>query len=204
MIGSLRGRLLDRSLSGEALIEVGGVGYRVIAGPATVARLGDLDAEVFVWTYHHIREDAQVLYGFAARQERETFEALIGAHGVGPALALAILTVHPPEALARVVASEDVDGLCLVPGVGKKTAARLLIELKSRLDAVPTAAPTAADGTAPDGSSGAGGTALADVRHGLAGLGYGPEEVADATRDLEGHDSGAMLKEALKRLAGGR
>lgn len=204
MIGSLRGRLLDRSLTGEVLVEVNGVGYRVTAGPATVARLGDLDTEVFVWTYHHIREDAQVLYGFASRLERETFEALIGAHGVGPALALAILTVHPPDALARVVAADDVAGLCLVPGVGKKTAARLLIELKSRLDAVPTDPPASADTVGADGSRGSAGSALADVRGGLAGLGYGPDEVAEATRDLQGDDAGVMLKEALKRLAGGR
>lgn len=204
MIGSLRGRLLDRSLGGEVLIEVGGVGYRVTAGAGTVARLGEVDSEAFVWTYHHIREDSQVLYGFATKHERETFEALIAAHGVGPALALAILTVHPPEALARIVASDDVAGLCLVPGVGKKTAARLLIELKSRLDSVPSPPPTGAAGEADGSRPQPGGSALADVRDGLAGLGYAPEEVAEATRDLQGDDAGAMLKEALKRLAGGR
>jgi Holliday junction DNA helicase RuvA len=201
VIGSLRGRLLDRSTTGEVLVEVGGVGYRVAAGPATAARLGDLDSEVFVWTHHHIREDSQVLYGFASRRERETFELLIGAHGVGPALALAILTVHPPDDLARVVATDDVAGLCLVPGVGKKTAARLLIELKSRLDHVPggaTSLPAPADGRDPVSS------ALADVREGLAGLGYGPDEIAEATRGLEGGDAGALLKQALKALAGGR
>lgn len=205
MIGSLRGRLLDRSLSGEVLVETtSGVGYRVTAGPATVARLGDVDAEVFVWTYHHIREDSQVLYGFASKVERETFEALLGAHGVGPALALAILTVHPPDALARVVAGEDLAGLCLVPGVGKKTAARLLIELKSRLDNVPTDATIAAGRGDDEGAGSSGGSVRADVRDGLAGLGYGPEEVAEATRDLEGTDAGIMLKEALKKLAGSR
>lgn len=201
MIGSLRGILLDRSLGGEVLVEVGGVGYRVNAGPATVARLGDVDSEVFVWTYHHIREDTQVLYGFATKNERSTFEALIGAHGVGPALALAILTVHPPDALARVVAADDVAGLCLVPGVGKKTAARLLIELKSRLDGVLTDATIDAIGSGTDSSATAG-SALADVRDGLTGLGYGPDEVAEATRDLQGEDAGTMLKEALKRLGG--
>ncbi len=204
MIGSLRGRLLDRSTTGEVLVEVGGVGYRVTAGPATAARLGDPDTEVFVWCYHHIREDAQVLYGFASRLERETFEALIGAHGVGPALAMAILTVHPPDALARIVATDDVAGLCLVPGVGKKTAARLLIELKSRLDAVPTVVDVTDDGHDAGGEGGRGTFPLADVRDGLAGLGYGPDEIAEATRDLQGSDPGTMLKEALKRLAGGR
>lgn len=203
MIGSLRGVLLDRSPGGEALVEVSGIGYRVVAGPATVARLGDLDSEVFVWVHHHIREDAQVLYGFAARHERDTFEALIGAHGVGPALALAILTVHPPDALARVVAADDVAGLCLVPGVGKKTAARLLIELKSKLDGVLSDSTIAAVGGGDGAVAGAGGgAALADVRDGLAGLGYGSDEIAEATRDLQGDDAGAMLKQALNRLGG--
>lgn len=200
MIGSLRGTLLDRTVDGQALIEVAGVGYRVTAGPATVARLGDLDAEVFVWVHHHVREDAQTLYGFATRDERDAFEALLGAHGVGPALALAILSVHGPAALYRVLAEDDVGALCLVPGVGKKTAARLLIELKSRLQ-VPL-------GDAPVTGAGAVDQPVAvrsDVRDALAELGYGPEEIVEATRDLpEGNDPGALLKEALKRLAASR
>ncbi|HSL56442.1 MAG TPA: Holliday junction branch migration protein RuvA, partial [Acidimicrobiales bacterium] len=134
MIGSLRGTLLDRSLEGEVLVEVGGVGYRVTMSPTAAVAIGELDDEVFVHVHHHIREDEQRLYGFATRDERVAFQALLGAHGVGPALALAILTVHPPAALARVLADDDLAALCLVPGVGKKTAARLLIELKSRFD----------------------------------------------------------------------
>lgn len=204
MIGSLRGRLLHRAVTGEVLIEVGGVGYRVQAGPTTAARLGDLDAEVFVWTHHHVREDAETLYGFATRDERDAFEALLGAHGVGPALALAILSVHPPVNLARVLANDDAAALCLVPGVGKKTAARLLIELKARLD-VPLGdgAPVGVDtGVHPDGAASP--SVRADVRDGLAGLGYGPEEIAEATRDLPEGDAGDLLKEALRRLAGAR
>lgn len=199
MIGSLRGALLDRSVAGEVLIEVGGVGYRVQAGPATAARLGDVGAEVFAWIHHHVREDADTLYGFASKAERDAFEALLGAHGVGPALALAILSVHPPANLARVLAEEDIAALCLVPGVGKKTAARLLIELKSRLD-------LSFDGDSVPGSpqeaSGGETNARADVRDALAGLGYGPEEIAATTRDLPDGDSGEMLREALRRLAG--
>lgn len=200
MIGSLRGDLLDRSIAGEILVEVAGVGYRVQAGPVTAARIGDLGAEVFVWTHHHVREDAATLFGFASKSERDAFEALLGAHGVGPALALAILSVHPPANLARVLAEDDVAALCLVPGVGKKTAARLLIELKTRLD-VPLAdgPPT----TAGDGS-GASPSARADVRDALAGLGYSPEEIAAATRELPEGDAGGLLKEALRRLASTR
>jgi Holliday junction DNA helicase RuvA len=201
MIGSLRGTLLERTPDGELLVEVAGVGYRVQAGPATAALLGDVGAEVRVWTHHHVREDAQVLYGFATRDERVTFEALISAHGVGPALALAILSVHDPLALRRVLADDDVSALCLVPGVGKKTAARLLVELKSRL-ALPEG-----DVAAVLGAVGAtGGVAAApsvrgDVRDALAALGYGPDEIAEATRDLpEGDDVAALVSEALRRV----
>lgn len=202
MIGSLRGTLLDRSLTGEILIEVHGVGYRVQAGPATSARLGDLGGEVFAWIHHHVREDADTLYGFASKDERDAFEALLGAHGVGPALAMAILSVHPPVNLARVLADDDVAALCLVPGVGKKTAARLLIELKAKLD-VPLGDGVVAD---PSGTAGPGApaSARADVRDALAELGYGPEEIAEATRELPEGDSGTLLKEALRRLAGAR
>ncbi|MFN8018566.1 MAG: Holliday junction branch migration protein RuvA [Acidimicrobiales bacterium] len=200
MIGSLRGTLLDRSLAGEILVEVQGVGYRVQAGPATSARLGDIGGEVFCWVHHHVREDADTLYGFASKDERDAFEALLGAHGVGPALAMAILSVHPPANLARVLADDDVAALCLVPGVGKKTAARLLIELKAKLD-VPLG-----DGVpAIDGEPASAATSVrADVRDALVELGYAPEEIAEATRDLPDGDAGVVLKEALRRLAGAR
>jgi Holliday junction DNA helicase RuvA len=200
MIGSLRGTLLDRAVTGEILVEVGGVGYRVLAGPATSARLGDLGGEVFCWIHHHVREDADTLYGFASKDERDAFEALLGAHGVGPALAMAILSVHPPANLARVLADDDVAALCLVPGVGKKTAARLLIELKAKLD-VPLS--DTVPGVEP-GVPGAAPSARADVRDALAELGYGPEEIAEATRELPEGDAGDLLKEALRRLAGAR
>ena len=202
MIGSLRGTLLDRAITGEVLIEVQGVGYRVQAGPVTAARLGDVGGEVFAWVHHHVREDADTLYGFASKADRDAFEALLSAHGVGPSLALAILSVHPPANLARVLAEDDVAALCLVPGVGKKTAARLLIELKTKLD-VPLGdgVPSGLDG---DAGSGASPSARADVRDALEGLGYGPEEIAEATRDLPEGNPGALLKEALQRLASAR
>ncbi len=101
------------------------------------------------------------------------FEALLGAHGVGPALALAILAVHAPADLRRAVAADDADALCLVPGVGKKTAARLLIDLKARLD-VPEIDLTAVNGSTP--IQAAGPRALADVREALIGLGYSNDE----------------------------
>jgi Holliday junction DNA helicase RuvA len=195
VIGSLRGRLLDRGAD-EILIEVGGIGYRVTVTPATVVAIGDLGDDGFVYVHHHVREDAQTLYGFPTRDERACFEILIGAHGVGPSLALAILSVHSPESLRRTLADDDVASLCLVPGVGRKTAARLLVELKSRLDVpdVDLAAVTAA-------SSSAERSVRADVREALVGLGYGPDEIRSALADLDDDgDPAIALKHALQRV----
>jgi holliday junction DNA helicase RuvA len=210
VIGSLRGRLLDRGTS-EVLVEVAGVGYRVTIAPTTAVALGDPGDEVFVWVHHHIREDAETLYGFAGRDERVTFEALLGAHGVGPALALAILSVHAPGALTRILLEDDVAALCLVPGVGKKTAARLLVELKSRLDIPDADLASAVSAGSAAGANGAGAAGLgpasarADVRAALAGLGYTGDEIREATLDLpdEG-DAAELLRAALSRLATGR
>jgi Holliday junction DNA helicase RuvA len=190
-------------------IEVGGVGYLVVVSPTTAVALGNEGDEVFVWVHHHVREDAQTLYGFASRDERITFEALLGAHGVGPSLALGILSVHAPLALARILADDDVAALCLVPGVGKKTAARLLIELKARLDIpIGDVAPAVAAGGNGHGhghgdSAGvAARSARADVRDALAGLGYSPDEIRTATAELpDDGDASALLREALHRLA---
>lgn len=202
MIGSLRGTLLERWGAGEVLVEVAGVGYRVTVTPTTVVALGELGDEVFLHVHHHRREDAEVLYGFLGGDERRCFEALLGAHGVGPALALAILAVHSPPALARVLADDDLAALCLVPGVGKKTAARLLVELKSRLD-VPGLEQAAVAGSA-GGGPGSATSARGDVREALAGLGYGPDEVGEVLRALpEDGDPAELLREALQRLAVG-
>jgi Holliday junction DNA helicase RuvA len=203
MIGSLRGQLLDRGAS-EVLVEVAGVGYRVVTAPTTTIGLGELGAEVFVWVHHHVREDAETLYGFASRDERTTFEALLGAHGVGPSLALAILSVHAPVELSRILLEDDVAALCLVPGVGKKTAARLLVELKSRLDIPESALQPVTTGS--NGSSaGAIDTVRADVRSALAGLGYSPDEIRAATTDLPADgDAAELLRTALAHLARGR
>lgn len=203
MIGSLRGTLLDRWPDGEVLVEVAGIGYRVTVTPGTATDLGERGSEVFVHVHHHRREDAETLYGFTAVEERMVFEALLSAHGVGPSLALAILGVHPPASLVRVLADDDLAALCLVPGVGKKTAARLLVELKSRLD-VPglDAAALAGSDAGAAGGDHRDSSPLSDVRDALANLGYGPDEVAAAVRELpDGVDSSEGLRLALQRLA---
>ena len=136
MIGLLRGAVVVRTGEGEVIIDVGGVGYRVAVTPATAAGLvtAGSGAEATLFVHTHVREDAIVLYGFVHDDERRCFEVLLGSHGVGPALALAIMAALSPAALSTAVLEEDLETLCTVPGVGRKTAARLLIELKSRLD----------------------------------------------------------------------
>ena len=201
MIGSLRGELLARSPDAELLVEVSGIGYRVQSTPRTAAAAARMGSEVFLHVSHVVREDAQTLYGFSTLDERRTFEALVGARGVGPALALSILAVHHPDTLRRAVATDDVDTMCLVPGVGTKTAVRLLVELKSRLDLPEVDAPPGA-GDAPAVPA-AHDDARTDVRVALDGLGYGSEEIRGVLAELPADDDvGRLLREALRRLAG--
>ena len=201
MIGSLRGTVLERLDDATVLVEVGGVGYLVAVTPRTLAEL-EPSSPVFLYVHHHIREDAQTLYGFAGREERDVFETLIGTHGVGPALGLAILSTHSPRALRLAIATDDVSALCLVPGVGRKTAQRLLVELKSRLDGsgdVDLRA-LAADGASPSAATGP--SAHADVRDALVGLGYGNEEIAGVVGQLPlDGDASDLLRQALQKLA---
>jgi Holliday junction DNA helicase RuvA len=197
MIGSVRGELLDRT-DAELLVEVGGLGYRVSVTPATVQEVGEIGSSVFLHVHHHRREDAETLYGFTSIEERRVFETLIGTHGVGPALGLAILSVHSPLGLRHVLATDDVAALCLVPGVGKKTAARLLVELKSRLALPDTDLPTGAATPSVPGSA----SVRSDVRDALSALGYGADEIGRALAELpEQGESSELLRAALQRLA---
>lgn len=195
MIGSLRGEILERDLDGSVLIEIGGIGYVVHVSHRALAEL-EPSTTAFLYIHHHIREADQQLFGFLTRDERVTFQTLIGTHGVGPALAMAIIATHPPVALVDIVASQDVASLTLVPGVGKKTAERLLVELKSRL-ALPVL-----DGA---GGSASGGSVMADVREALSGLGYGDGEIRDTLRELTSTgDAAELLRDALKALGARR
>jgi holliday junction DNA helicase RuvA len=196
MIGSLRGQVLERDLAGWVLVEVAGVGYVVHVSPRALAEL-EPSTPAFLYVHHHIREDAQQLYGFLTRDERATFQTLISTHGVGPALAMAIIATHPPVVLVDIVANGDVAALTLVPGVGKKTAERLLIELKSRLQ-VPVL-------DAVGGGGSAGSSAVADVREALSNLGYADVEIREALRELPpGDDASMLLRDALKLLGARR
>jgi Holliday junction DNA helicase RuvA len=194
VIGSLRGEVAERSLGGEVLVEVGGVGYRVHVPLSAVSAL-EPGTSARLFTHQHVRDDAIVLFGFPTRDERDTFEVLITASGVGPKLALAILSVHAPPALRRCLADDDLDALVAVPGVGKRTAQRLLVDLKTRLD-VPDLDLTAVPGS-PTAS------VRAEVRDALTGLGYSAEEVREVLNQVtEAETVEELLREALRVLAG--
>jgi Holliday junction DNA helicase RuvA len=180
VIGSLRGVLLDRSADDELLIEVGGIGYRVQVTAAASVGIGAVNDEVFLFIHRAVREDSDTLYGFESASERRVFEILISAHGVGPALGLAILGVHGPDALRRAVADEDVAALNSKLGVAGD----------------PGSVPS------PTGAQSAGSAARSDVRAALEGLGYGADEIVAVLSDVDPDgDSGVLLKEALRRLA---
>ncbi len=195
MIGSLRGVVLERFAPSTVLVEVAGVGYLCTVTTQTFAEL-EPTVQVFLHTHQHIREDAHTLFGFVSRIERDTFNVLIGTHGIGPSMAMAILGTYGPSALVGIVASNDVAGLTVVPGVGKKTAERLMVELKSRLSL---------DDMVPAGSGESVNSAAADVREALTALGYGAEEIRDTMRQLtDSHGTESMLRDALALLGARR
>jgi holliday junction DNA helicase RuvA len=191
VIGSVRGTVVERDVSGEVLVEVGGVGYRVLVPLGAIATL-EPGGRAFLFTHLHVRDDAMTLYGFPTREERDTFEVLLAAAGVGPTLALKILSVHAPSTLAAAVADEDLDALTQVPGVGKRTAERLMIELRARLE-LPEAASARARGDDP--------RPRVEVREALTTLGYAPEEIRAVLGKLP--DDGSveeLLRSALREL----
>ncbi len=193
MIGSLRGTVLERLVDGSALIEVSGIGYVVHVTPKTLAEL-EPTSPAFLYVHHHIREDSQLLFGFITRDERSLFQTLIAAHGVGPTMAMSILATHAPAALVDIVASSNLSALTLVPGVGKKTAERLLVELRGKL------ALTAEIGTTSS-------SAVGEVQQALVNLGYTESEVREALQDIASgvsHDAAAMLRSALSFLGARR
>lgn len=212
MIGSLRGKVIDVDVvadkgHGEVLLEVGDIGYRLTVTSATLAGFGSGETDCFLFVHHHFWDADQKLFGFATKDERIAFEALLTAHKVGPALALAILGTYPPTQLAQVLAADDVGALCDVPGVGKKTAQRLLVDLKSVL-VLPVL--DSIDGAAIDlNTSQAASNALSDVRAALESLGYSSEDIRagvqaldlGATSGEDTPDSGELLKLALRALA---
>jgi Holliday junction DNA helicase RuvA len=190
--------VVEEKLEGTAIVDVSGVGYLVHLSAASLAALPPRGERTTLRIHTHVREDALDLYGFATEEEQEVFRALVGVKGVGPRAAQNILSGIEPRELAQAVAHGDVARLTRVPGVGKKTAERLVVELKDELLALARAA-------GPAKGKAAGGI-LEQLAQALVGLGYKPaqaEEAAQALRDeVEGRTLDELLREALKRMRG--
>jgi len=187
MIGRIRGVLAERTGLG-VLVDTGGVGYEVAMPARDIAALPPVGEEVVVHTHLHVREDVMALYGFSSEEGRDLFRDLIGASGVGPKLALAILATLTPEQLRVALAAEDVDTLTAVPGIGKRSAQKLVLDLRARL-------------AMPEGELVGAGGALSDVRGALEGLGYASSEIREALQGLDTSQAPeVLLRAALQKL----
>lgn len=188
MIGFLRG-VLSAKQPPSLLLDVGGVGYEVSAPMSTFYQLPDVGTQVMIFTHLIVREDAHALYGFASEAERGLFRALIKVNGVGPRMALGILSGLSAEEFSRCIQQGDAASLQRLPGIGKKTAERLIIEMRDRLPDSGTAALPAAD-IAQD--------PVREATEALLALGYKPQEAGKLLKQIE---SGAETVEDLIRLA---
>ncbi len=186
MIGWLRGRVVILHASGTLVLDVNGVGYEVSLASAEELRVGD-DVELFVYT--QVRTDAIVLFGFRSYDDREFFSTLLVTPGVGPSTALAALRTMPTSELRAAIESGDVKRVAQIPGIGAKTASRIVLELRGKLVEVPTKEPASVTPRA------------SDIEEALRSLGYAPGEIRDA---LDGvtlpDDESAALRIALQRL----
>lgn len=201
MIGRIQGILLEKQVP-DLLIDVGGVGYEVLAPMSTCFRLPATGEQVLLHTHFVVREDAQLLYGFADKNERQLFRELIKVNGVGPKLALAILSGMDVDGFIRCVHEGDTASLVKLPGVGKKTAERLLIEMKDRLKAweLPASLPAA---TLQEQHAAA--DFVADAESALVALGYKPQEASRAIAKVQADDidnSEELIRRALKNMVG--
>jgi len=194
VIASLSGQIRARDAEGIVL-DVAGVGYRVAMPSRSLDRL-DVSGEVFVHTYLHVREDVMCLYGFMDTGERDFFELLKGVSGVGPKVAISILSAYGPADLRRAVLNKDIAVFQSISGIGKKTAERLVLELKDKVGDLGAA------GEGPTGESGTGGNGSYRLaREALVSLGY---NFAEAESALSGSDPGEeveeLVRQALKRI----
>ncbi|MCI1010580.1 Holliday junction branch migration protein RuvA [Pseudomonas oryzihabitans] len=199
MIGRLRGTLAEKQPP-HLLLDVGGVGYEVEVPMTTLYRLPAQGEVVTLHTHLVVREDAHLLYGFGEKRERELFRELIRLNGVGPKLALALMSSLEVDELVRCVQAQDTAALVKVPGVGKKTAERLLVELKDRFKAwenLPAIAPLVLPNQAAVAAS-----AEADAVSALVALGFKPQEASRAIAAVEGEDlsSEELIRRALKGM----
>ena len=202
MIASLRGVLAEKG-TGHCVIETGGVGYRVSVSSHTARRLPDVGEDVFLHTHQVVREDALQLFGFGLLDERGLFEMLITVSGVGPKLALAVLSGLEPPALARAIREENVAMLVGIPGVGRKTAERLVVELRDKLELAVTAQgrekEPEARGVLPKSER------FDDAVAALVRLGYSPSQAQEVLRKVAASEEDlsleALVRQSLARLS---
>lgn len=197
MIGRLRGILISKQPP-SLLVEVGGVGYEVEAPMSTIYDLPGIGKEVVLLTHHAVKEDSVALYGFLHESERTLFRNLLKVSGIGAKIALAVLSGVSTEHFARLVQAGDVVALTKIPGIGKKTAERIVVELRDRVDGLsgmPGAAPRTA-GAPPD--------AAGEASVALQQLGYKPAEVARLVQKVaaEGDGAEAIIRKALRAALG--
>jgi Holliday junction DNA helicase RuvA len=206
MIASLRGVLAEKDAS-QCVIETAGIGYRVSVSSHTARALPDEGQPVFLHTHQVVREDAVQLFGFSDLEERRLFEMLITVSGVGPKVALAVLSGLEPQALARALRDENIAQLVGIPGVGRKTAERLIVELRDKLELMTIRSPAAA-------APAAGRGVLPRTEHfddavaALIRLGYSQAQAQDALRKVTvaGEDPSleTLVRQALARLSAPR
>ena len=202
MIGRLTGRVVADEADGVIVVDVNGVGYDVLAPLGTIGRAAtDEHQRVTLFVHTHVREDALSLFGFASDGDRLAFRTLIGVSNVGPKTAIAVLSALPASELARAIASKDIGALTSIPGIGKKTAERLLLELRDKL---PAAAEAPAGRPPPDRAAKPGANAEL-LLSALTRMGYRQTEAERAIAALgqrpEGEPLAAVLREALAILA---
>lgn len=200
MIGRLRGTLAEKQPP-FLLLDVNGVGYELEVPMTTLYRLPPVGEALTLHTHLVVREDAQLLYGFAEKRERELFRELIRLNGVGPKLALALMSGLEVDELVRCVQAQDTAALTKIPGVGKKTAERLLVELKDRFkawEAMPGIAPLVLEPSAPAAVS----SAESDAVSALIALGFKPQEASRAVAAVQedGLSSEELIRRALKGM----
>lgn len=195
MIAFLTGRVAQRTAA-RLLLDVNGVGYSLAMSTGALAALPAIGDTVTVHTHLHVREDEISLYGFEGPAEKSLFEMLITVSGVGPKVALAALSSFTPEALASAICAEDVALVGTIPGVGKKTAQRIVLDLKDKLDAAGASMALGGKGVAAQS---------VQAREALQSMGFSSAEIAAAMKGFEGDpgDAQSQLKHALKRLGGG-
>jgi holliday junction DNA helicase RuvA len=185
VIGYLDGTLAVRTADG-CFLDVNGVGYRLACSATTASALPPTGERCRLFTYVHVREDLLALYGFASEHEQRMFEALIGINGVGPKVALQVCSAFSPEAFRRVLVTDDVDAISSVPGIGKKTAQRMVLDLKEKLDL-------------PDLEVvGSNRDAISQARSALQNLGYSPAEVRVALSEVEDDGGSERVEDVIK------